>query len=271
MRKDDEERNAIPQQQPQAKAAAQPNRQPTTEPAKKPPPEPVKAGPPQPVPYNTPAQHSDGFGDVDDGLDSFIKGHRLKFLNTAAWHNKDLDETVPPDQRFIGIELLRVEQKWLPGVKRPETRVLEAHERFRDVEALNDAAPKEEWREFQGKLVGPYENACIAYLLEPKSMAAYTIVHATHGFRRAVSELKDAVKRKRKLHGDNWFPVVTLSDTFMPTKSGGRQRPHFIIVDWVQIGKGSPPTPALDGPTDEAGDPRPEPLFNDDIPDFGAR
>ena len=37
----------------------------------------------------------------------------------------------------------------------------------------------------------------------------------------------------RRLRGQHVYPVVTLSNTFMNTKHGGRQRPHFVIKRWV--------------------------------------
>ena len=30
-------------------------------------------------------------------------------------------------------------------------------------------------------------------------------------------------------------PVVALADTFMPTRFGGRQRPHFVIKRWISL------------------------------------
>jgi hypothetical protein len=56
----------------------------------------------------------------------------------------------------------------------------------------------------------------------------------------------------RSFRGANVYPIVTLSDTFMSTRFGGRQRPQFVIKRWVALGgEGAlPPTapPALTGP-----------------------
>jgi len=78
------------------------------------------------------------------------------------------------------------------------------------------------------------------------------------------------------------YPVVILSDTFMPTKWGGRQRPHFKIVRWVRLGgEGGevealpppPPTPAAPSSVQSAPPVVEEPSLreelDDDIPDFG--
>jgi hypothetical protein len=43
----------------------------------------------------------------------------------------------------------------------------------------------------------------------------------------------------RRFRGQNVYPVVTLSDTFMPTRFGGRQRPHLEIKRWITFGDGT--------------------------------
>jgi hypothetical protein len=103
----------------------------------------------------------------------------------------------------------------------------------------------------------------------------------------------------RRLRGPNVYAVVLLSDTFMNTKWGGRQRPHFKIERWVRFGEEGgqveaasgltplpSPTPSADKPTEqttvqpelplnevqepslkeEMGDEIP---FNDAVPDLG--
>ena len=51
----------------------------------------------------------------------------------------------------------------------------------------------------------------------------------------------------RKYKGTRVHAVVTLSDTFMSTRYGGRQRPHFNYVRWIKIGE-SEEMAALPGP-----------------------
>ena len=51
----------------------------------------------------------------------------------------------------------------------------------------------------------------------------------------------------RKYKGARVHAVVTLSDTFMSTRYGGRQRPHFNYVRWIKIGE-SEEMAALPGP-----------------------
>jgi hypothetical protein len=56
----------------------------------------------------------------------------------------------------------------------------------------------------------------------------------------------------RKFRGEAVYAVVSLSNTFMNTRFGGRQRPHFIVKRWVALGgEGALPStkpPALTGP-----------------------
>src|SRR5206468_11998745 len=65
-------------------------------------------------------------------------------------------------------------------------------------------------------------------------------------------------KWMRKFRGAHVYAVVTLSDTFMNTKFGGRQRPHFLIKRWIILGgDGGEPVaqvvpPTLPSPGDAA-------------------
>ena len=62
----------------------------------------------------------------------------------------------------------------------------------------------------------------------------------------------------RKLRKANFKPVILLSNVYMPTQYGGRQRPHFPIVrfiNWDDQGGGTemlpkPEAPALAAPAD---------------------
>jgi hypothetical protein len=76
---------------------------------------------------------------------------------------------------------------------------------------------------------------------------------------RAVRELRDRVQWMRRFRGISVYPVVTPSDTFMPTRYGGRQRPHFVIERWVTFGDGgeckvlpAPTSPTLPPATEAA-------------------
>jgi hypothetical protein len=191
--------------------------------------------------------YRDGFDDPDDGgLRSIIRGAKLKFTNAAKWVTGDGDE-INPAREFLVVELLRVVQKWIDG-KPVETRIMAPGENFRDIDELNAAAPKEEWRDHYGKAVGPYEKSCVAYLLDPVTMACFTFPTTTvRGF-KAFKALKDETKRARLVHGANVFPIVSLGDTNMPTDHGPRRRPAFVVKRFVPIGPAPEPKPAIAAP-----------------------
>jgi hypothetical protein len=67
-------------------------------------------------------------------------------------------------------------------------------------------------------------------------MDKYSYPTGTAGGRIAVRELRDKTVWMQRLRGSNVYAVVLLSDTFMKTRFGGRQRPHFKIVRWVRLG-----------------------------------
>jgi hypothetical protein len=199
---------------------------------------------------------SDGFDAVLDanGNRSIIRGIKLKFTNNAEWLD-DAGDVVDPTRELLVMELMKLSQKWIDGMP-AETRIIGPDEYFPDVDRLNEEAPREEWREAFGKMVGPWQNCIAVYLFDPKTMDAFTWPTSTFGGFRAVDELKGKVKRARMIQGDNIYPLVTLSDVHMNTQFGGRQRPAFKVVRFVPIG--GPARPLLE-------ETKPEPM-NDAIP-----
>jgi hypothetical protein len=196
---------------------------------------------------NLPTQHADdGFDDDfnDGSTRSIIQGTKIKFTNRAEWLDCDTDEVISAAREFIVLKIIKVTQKWIDGVP-VETRVLGAGLPFPDVEKLNAEAPRSEWCEAFGKLVGPYQNSFVLYLLEPLSMGGFTFPTSTTGGMRAVHDLREATHRARMLRGSNLYPVVTLSDVFMNTQFGGRQRPCFKIKTFVSLNNGGADAAAL--------------------------
>lgn len=188
--------------------------------------------------YHTtlPAITSDGFDDYHDGDGgSIIKGTKLKFSNDAEWTTGS-GQAIAANREFLALELLRTLQKWTPGASAPETRVLAPDEKP-DVDALNDAAPREEWAEKFGQMRGPYQFAYVLYLIDPQTMAPFTFVTSTAGGAQAVRNLRTATQLARKIRGSNVFPRVRLADEFMRTAFGGRQRPCFDIVGYEVLGR----------------------------------
>jgi hypothetical protein len=150
---------------------------------------------------------------------------------------------------------------------------------------MNEKVPKEEWVEGpDGNMRGPWQAQHVLYLLDLKTMDKYTFPTGTTGGRIAIRDLRDKTMWMRRLRGPNVCAVVLLSHTFMNTKWGGRQRPHFKIVHWVSLDSESsqvealppppPPmtsqtTPQSDLPLNEIKEPSLAEEMDDEIPDFG--
>jgi hypothetical protein len=92
-------------------------------------------------------------------------------------------------------------------------------------------------------------------------------VTGTVGGSIAVRELKAAIRRERTLNGPNRYPLVTFGDTFMDTGWGGRQRPCFVVVDYVPIGAAPAQPQQLKAEPGEAPK-KPNDDIDDDIPNF---
>ncbi len=178
----------------------------------------------------------DTFTDEMEGGDRVIVGSLIKFTNEATWITND--EELPGDLDLVAVNVARVVTKWLD--KRPDreaTRILSPGERWPDVQKLNDEAPRSEWREGpDGKMKGPYQAQYVVYLLNAATVDRYSFPTSTDGGGIAVRDLIDRTAWMRQFRGQKVHAVVNLTDVFMPTKFGGRQRPHFEIKRWVAFG-----------------------------------
>jgi hypothetical protein len=226
----------------------------------------------------------DGFDSDTDESQSrrVIQGSRLAFTNDFEWVDSN-DEPVPRDRELIMVDRVRVLQKWIDQ-KPVETRFLEPNEKWPDVEAMNKAAPQSEWREGpDGKPQGPHSCQWVIYLIDPLTLDKFTYPTNTVGGHICIGDISDRIKNMRRFRGEHVYPVVTLSDAFMNTRFGGRQRPHFEVKRWVKLGGGGgaaealpPPPPTTTPPQQAAAD---LPLhevkelsfaeeIGDEIPDF---
>jgi hypothetical protein len=186
---------------------------------------------------------ADGFEGWEDGVEGterpegagLIQGTLVKFTNEATWITRDDDE-IASDLELICVDLQGVVQKWEDG-QPVETRILEPGEKFPDIVEMNEKIPRDQWVEGpDGQLRGPWQAQHILYLLDPSTMDRFTYPTGTTGGKIAIGELRDKLLWMRWTRGQNIFPVVTLSDTQMKTRFGGRQRPHFKIVKWTRLG-----------------------------------
>jgi hypothetical protein len=226
----------------------------------------------------------DNFEGWEDGVEGqdrpegagVIQGTLLKFSNEATWVTRDDDE-IPSDLELVAVDIARVVQRWCDG-KPEETKVLEPGEKFPDIVEMNEKIARSEWVEGpDGQLRGPWQAQHILYLLDPATMDKYSFPTGTTGGKIAIGELRDKLVWIRRLRGENVYAVVTLSDTHMRTKFGGRQRPHFKIVKWTRLGgeggevQALPPPPATPSPAQAVPlapvqEPSVEKDFNDELP-----
>lgn len=200
----------------------------------------------------------DGFDAYEDAIEGeeeqspsgrVIQGTRLKFTNEACWID-DADNELPAGLELVVVDIGRVVQKWIDQ-QPAETIMLGPGERFPEVAKLNADCPKSEWREGpNGQLQGPWQAQHIAYLLDPKTMSRFTWPTSTVGGAICIRDIVDRTKWMRRYRGEHVYPVVELSDTFMNTRFGGRQRPHFNVKRWVALGgAGGNALPAPEQPT----------------------
>jgi hypothetical protein len=180
-----------------------------------------------------------------------IQGTRIAFTNEATWVDSAGQE-LPADLELIVVDIARIVQKWTKDNQPIETIVLAPNQKYPDVRAMNEQCPKSEWREWNGQLQGPWQAQHVAYLLDPVTMNKYSWPTGTTGGNICIRELVDKTKMMRRFRGQHVYAVVKLSDTFMSTRWGGRQRPDLIIKRWVTLdGSGALPpseTPTLTGP-----------------------
>jgi hypothetical protein len=200
----------------------------------------------------------DGYEAFEDGIEGrdqqtggsgVIKGRVVKFTNDSTWILADDEEEVAPDLELVAVDIGRVVQRWRD--QSPiETIILAPGQRYPNVNEMNEAVPKAEWVEGpSGEKRGPWQAQHIVYLLDPLTMDRFSYPTGTIGGQIAVRDLVDRTKWMRRFRGSNVFPVITLSDTFMKTRFGGRQRPHFLIKRWIALGDGDRALPAPDPST----------------------
>jgi hypothetical protein len=233
------------------------------------------------VKQNTETQ-LDGFSGFVEGVEgddrpqggAVIQGTLIKFSNEAEWVTGDGDE-LSQDRELVAVDTIRIVQKWID--QKPEETVFVAPgQPFPDVKAMNDKAPKSEWREnLNGEMVGPWQAQHVLYLVDPQTLDKFSYPTSTVGGTVALRELCDKVKWLREAkRNHNAHAVVTLSDKHMNTRFGGRQRPHFNIVRFIELGgdgalSASKPLAIEGGATGlhEVKEPTLKEELNDDLPD----
>jgi hypothetical protein len=181
-----------------------------------------------------------------DSSEHPITGTVIKYDAAKAEHwNRSDGATIA--NRYIAVSIRAMVQKWVND-KPIETIIITPDEPAPDVEVLNQAADKSEWRTGpDGNLVGPWKAQIAIGLLEPKSKELVTFVSGSTGGRIAARELEKQTALERRFGNPRALPIVALSERTMKTKFGSRLRPHLNVVGWFgdhgpapQIGNSAP-------------------------------
>jgi hypothetical protein len=176
-------------------------------------------------------------GDADQRVGLRLAGILVKFTNEARWETREGTDLT--GRELLAANVRRTEVKW--GEDAPvEVIELGPGDKYRDLDAVNETVPKSEWREGpDGKPRGPWQRQHVLELVDVATMERFSWPTSTIGGSRAIIELRDRILLMRKFRGGDVYPLVVLADTFMPTRFGGRQRPHLPVKGWVRVGEGS--------------------------------
>jgi cell division septation protein DedD len=181
----------------------------------------------------------------DDGLSSFdlrqlggkvgaFGGARLmKFVQGDFIAG---DEKIGPEREFITFGLTKVVQKFV-NKQLVDMEIIAPHDDFPDIEAKNEAAPRDEWGIGpDGKPQGPYSHLLILKLLVPESYDRYAFITKSMGGGVAVGDLSSKCKIARRIHGPDVTALVTCHSTRWPTKHNPHgKRPDFRVKQWVPL------------------------------------
>jgi hypothetical protein len=226
---------------------------------------------------------SDGFNTAPTNSGNsrrVIVGTKAVITKQGKWINGNTKEPLQDDLKLIVVEIARVIQRWEDDLPVDDcTRFLDQHEAVPDLDMMNAQIPQLEWGEGpDGKPRGPWQFQWLVYFLDPKSMTKFTFPFNTTGGRMALEALTDATRSKRLItRQSNWFPVVLLRSTiFVSKRFGDIPRPHFEIVEWVQLGSDTSapalapasPKASLEDKSDAVNTPKSDAGLNDDIDDL---
>jgi hypothetical protein len=199
----------------------------------------------------------------DDGSNEVIRGGIIKNIDGVT--SCKTDPSVNSTTVFLCVGTGIVLQKWqdehveyiLPrsGVFLSELR-----------KELNSKIPQDQWETgIDDKPREPWEFAWLAYLVRVTDGASFTYITSTHGCRRCIKELEDRTQNMTFLKGRRVAPIGKLAGTPMPTKHGTKQRPHFVITGWHNVGPD--PVAVAAATTKQIGGPKPPAVDLDK--DFG--
>jgi hypothetical protein len=98
------------------------------------------------------------------------------------------------------------------------------------------------WRDSR---LGSWQRQHVLEHVDLADMQRYSWPTGTIGCTRCIADLRDRILLMRRFRGENVYPTVRLSHIFMPTRFGGRERPHIEVKGWPDS---EPTLPAMAEP-----------------------
>jgi hypothetical protein len=182
----------------------------------------------------------------DDGLSSFdmrqlggrvgaFGGAKLLKFVQGDFITRE-GEKIGPEREFITFGLIKAVQKFV-NKQLVDTKIVAPHADFPDIQAMNEAAPKDEWGVgLNGQPQGPFTHTLILKFLDAKTYDRYAFVTNSQGGGVAVGDLTDKCKIARRINGLNVTAVVTCHSTRWQTKFNPHgKRPDFRVERWMAL------------------------------------
>jgi hypothetical protein len=188
------------------------------------------------------SQYGDGF-DVEEPVGTgLVRGSLLRFKDPDFLVNGS--DHLPEDvTQFTVVSMTTCWTRWWN--EQPTHVVTQPGQQHPRRDELGDLDEKLWQKGKDGTKTDPWADTRHLVLVHDGSAATFTFVTSTTGGRIAISELKDAIKLRRRARPRS-YPIVALETMTMKTRFGDRLRPHFRIVDWHE---GEEPAPAAAPPT----------------------
>jgi hypothetical protein len=222
---------------------------------------PVPASPeatPPAAPFDYDAQRyaGDGYSSTPSA-DALIRNPGgLTKCTDGAWTDP-AGAALAKDREWVAAQIVAFHRAFLAEGQPPE---FYTRHPLPDIKALNDAIPREQWRNGMNGQPEPYWHFMKGVvLLDEKTGKTLLWANRTAGAFRAISELQEQVAMRRCTTGANEVPVVRLSSAPWPTQYGMKIRPAFELTgEWREYSTNAlpPAAPQITAqPTTPADDP----------------
>jgi hypothetical protein len=174
-----------------------------------------------------------------------IQGERISFSNEAVWVGVN-GQPLPNNLQLLVHSVVRLVQKWgQDNMPAGPPLILAPNQKWPDIEAMNEACPKSEWRLRFGVLVGPYQAQKIVYLWDRISMNKYSWPTSSNSGMACVSELAEKIQMMRQFKKQKARPIVKLSSRLW-SKRFNKQGPNFVVLQWVVVNEEGALVPLTD-------------------------